>query len=124
MFKDQWTDPRWQKKRLEIMNRDKWMCRVCKENKEMLSVHHIHYGLKEDHIGPWDYSNGTLLTVCESCHEVLHKYPYYMKCCHDYLDVALEYDLLNGDIFLDLYSRWADMNYGSNILYGAWGPLI
>lgn len=55
MYKrEQWKDPRWQKKRLEIMERDGWKCVSCGDSEEMLSVHHVSYSGSEDWEGPWD----------------------------------------------------------------------
>lgn len=61
-------DPRWQKKRLEIFDRDKFSCRVCGNKNEMLSVHHKVYVFNTP---PWEYDNDKLLTVCDICHKTL-----------------------------------------------------
>jgi 5-methylcytosine-specific restriction endonuclease McrA len=47
-------DQRWQKKRLEIMQRDEFTCTRCYESEKTLNVHHCYYlyGKK-----PWDYEN-------------------------------------------------------------------
>lgn len=58
-------DPRWQKKRLEILERDGWQCRFCGEKETTLHVHHICYLPRRD---PWDIPNGFLITFCEGCH--------------------------------------------------------
>ena len=64
-YAEKLKDPRWQKKRLEIFNRDDWMCQFCGEKGKTLAVHHIMYQSGKD---PWDHSNDNLLTLCESCH--------------------------------------------------------
>lgn len=58
-------DPRWQKKRLEILSRDKFMCQFCYDEESPLHVHHIAYfnGF------PWEIPNHLLKTLCEDCHE-------------------------------------------------------
>ena len=58
-------DPRWQKKRLEIFNRDNWKCKLCGDNKTTLQVHHKEYLNGND---PWDYPKDMLVTICEHCH--------------------------------------------------------
>jgi hypothetical protein len=59
-------DPKWQKKRLEILNRDKWVCRMCCDGKNTLQVHHKYYiGGKN----PWEYDDHILVTLCSECHE-------------------------------------------------------
>jgi len=64
-YSEKLKDPRWQKKRLEILDRDKWTCKICGETEITLHVHHIFYLPK---IEPWDVPSGFLLTVCEDCH--------------------------------------------------------
>jgi len=59
-------DPRWQKKRLEILERDEWMCQKCFNSESTLVVHHRRYLPDRD---PWDYPNELLVTLCEDCHE-------------------------------------------------------
>lgn len=59
-------DPRWQKKRLEIMQRDGFACRMCGDKSKTLNVHHGYYARKTD---PWEYPEETLWTLCEACHE-------------------------------------------------------
>ncbi len=59
-------DPRWQKRRLKILERDAWRCRICGENEKQLHVHHRYY---ENGAAPWDYPDAALCTLCESCHK-------------------------------------------------------
>lgn len=60
-------DPRWQKKRLKIMERDGFACQVCSDNESELHVHHRYYKNSE---GPWDYPDRALVTLCKSCHDL------------------------------------------------------
>jgi glutaredoxin len=62
-------DPRWQKKRLEIMARDKWTCGICQDAKNTLNVHHLKYSKM-----PWDAPDGFLITLCEQCHQAEEAY--------------------------------------------------
>ena len=59
-------DPRWQKKRLEIFERDNWMCQKCFDEKSTLVIHHKLYLPKTE---PWDYPQELLITLCQPCHE-------------------------------------------------------
>lgn len=59
-------DPRWQKKRLEILSRDKFTCQMCGDKETTLHVHHKRYKSNTD---PWDYQNFSLVTLCSTCHE-------------------------------------------------------
>jgi len=58
-------DPRWQKKRLEVFNRDDFTCLMCGSGEETLHVHHERYCKN-----PWDVSLEFLQTLCFRCHEV------------------------------------------------------
>lgn len=60
-------DPRWQKKRLLIMERDGWKCVVCGNEKTTLNVHHKSYAKNGN---PWDVPDDELLTLCEDCHSI------------------------------------------------------
>jgi 5-methylcytosine-specific restriction endonuclease McrA len=59
-------DPRWQKKRLEVMQRDGFSCQICFDTDSTLNVHHRRYIQGNE---PWEYENYLLVTLCESCHK-------------------------------------------------------
>jgi hypothetical protein len=61
-------DPRWQKKRLKIMERDNFTCQICKDKETSLNVHHKRYVKGRL---PWQYTDKDLLTVCEDCHNLI-----------------------------------------------------
>ncbi len=65
-YAEQLKDPRWQKKRLEILERDGWECQRCTSTEKTLHVHHTYY---ERGKMAWDYDGEFLLTICEECHE-------------------------------------------------------
>ena len=65
-FFDQYKDPRWQKRRLEIMQRDEFMCQCCYDPENTLNVHHKYYIHNKK---PWEYPSELLITLCEKCHE-------------------------------------------------------
>ena len=65
-YSDKLKDPRWQKKRLEVLKRDEWQCQRCHDSKSMLAVHHRRYLVGKE---PWDYPDELLITLCENCHE-------------------------------------------------------
>jgi len=67
-YSEKLKDPRWQKKRLEIMQRDEFMCQLCQETEETLVIHHYKYSGE-----PWDVEDKYLMTLCESCHESEHR---------------------------------------------------
>ena len=63
-YKEKFLDPRWQKKRLEIFNRDQWTCQLCFSLSKTLHIHHKYY----QNTDPWDYDSTALITLCEECH--------------------------------------------------------
>ena len=64
-YSEKLRSPKWQKKRLEILNRDGWKCLFCGTEIENLQVHHILYKKRE----PWDYPDYLYQTLCETCHQ-------------------------------------------------------
>lgn len=65
-------DPRWQKKRLEVLQRADWACEVCGDKESTLHVHHKRYFKGRE---PWEYDDDQLAVLCESCHEATHDAP-------------------------------------------------
>jgi len=68
-YSEQLKDPRWQKKRLEIMSRDNFKCMECGSGKSTLNVHHIKY---EKGNAPWQYEDSNFKTLCDNCHSLEH----------------------------------------------------
>lgn len=62
-------DPRWQKKRLEVMEAAGFSCVECGEDKKPLNIHHGYY---EKGMAIWDYPNDSLWCLCEDCHRKIH----------------------------------------------------
>jgi hypothetical protein len=69
-YAEKLRDPRWQRRRLEIMQRDEFACRDCGSTSEMLNVHHSLYRKGAD---PWDYADDELSTLCRACHKFRHQ---------------------------------------------------
>lgn len=58
------ADPRWQQKRLLIMQRDHFTCQKCADKETELQVHHKEY------LGnPWEAKDEDLETLCAHCHK-------------------------------------------------------
>ncbi len=64
-FEEQIKDPSWQRKRLEILKRDEWMCQICFSDENQLQVHHKRYK-KNTHY--WDYDDSNFISLCCDCH--------------------------------------------------------
>lgn len=71
-YSDKLKNPKWQRCRLEVMQRDNFTCTLCGDDRTTLNVHH------EDYSGnPWEISHELLKTVCQHCHAVIHKLSEY-----------------------------------------------
>ena len=87
-YLEQYRSPKWQKLRLEILERDEWTCQKCFDDESQLQVHHRKYiyGNKV-----WEYDESYLVTLCDKCHQVESK---NMK---GEMDVFVE--ILNKNLF-------------------------
>lgn len=63
-YQEKLKDPRWQKKRLQILDRDEWCCQKCYDTESTLQIHHRYYKKCD----PWEYPNEALITLCGDCH--------------------------------------------------------
>lgn len=59
------TDPRWQKKRLQMFDAAGWKCQNCGAADRELHVHHLVYSKGN----PWDAPADTLEVLCSECHD-------------------------------------------------------
>ncbi len=68
-YKEKLLDPRWQKRRLQILQRDKWRCTWCGNKNLTLHVHHFSYPKGKE---IWEVDDSVLTTLCELCHSINH----------------------------------------------------
>lgn len=69
-YAEKLKDPRWQKRRLTILDRDEWHCQMCFDSETMLVVHHRYYTPGAQ---PWEYPDEALITLCDNCHRSEHE---------------------------------------------------
>lgn len=69
-YKEQLLNPKWQKKRLEILERDKFTCQICLDTETTLHIHHGYYDPTYQTLA-WEYPNHTYKTLCSDCHKAL-----------------------------------------------------
>jgi hypothetical protein len=113
-YSEQLLDPRWQKMRLHILERDSFTCVSCASGEKTLHVHHTFY---EKGKAPWEYPAESLLTLCDDCHkeraeyerkimlaltsiksnEVLQGVAHNMSCAKDLADVIFFGTVMRGD---------------------------
>lgn len=92
-YSDKLKDPRWQKKRLEVMARDNFACKLCGDSESTLNVHHKKY--TESNI--WDERLDNLITLCNHCHYIIHNYNTYI---HRKIDIfGFDFKIFKSKIF-------------------------
>jgi hypothetical protein len=69
-YSEKYKDPRWQKKRLEVLEKANWKCRDCGSSTATLHVHHSYYVAGRN---PWEYPERTMMCLCEECHSDVHQ---------------------------------------------------
>lgn len=62
-------DPRWQRRRLEVLQRADFSCEQCGSKTDTLHAHHKIYRKGHD---PWEYEDRELACLCDNCHEIWH----------------------------------------------------
>lgn len=68
-YSEKLKDPRWQKKRLEVLEFYGWECSLCGDTESMLHVHHRDYFKGRE---PWEYEVSQLEVLCKTCHSEGH----------------------------------------------------
>jgi hypothetical protein len=113
-YSEKLKDPRWQKKRLQILERDEWLCRTCGRGDKTLHVHHSEYISGRD---PWEYEDKYLIVLCEDCHaEITNFLPEVTK------SLLLPFKLSLHDSFIwncaiETFSQWDDLH---GLVYTLW----
>jgi len=102
-YSEKLKSPKWQRKRLEILERDGWKCSCCGDTETTLNVHHCYYKKDKE---PWEYPNKSLIVLCEDCHKEEKENIYkYIKYLHDGLK---KLGIISNDMFplLEFISEW------------------
>lgn len=108
-YSDKLRHPKWQRKRLEALQRDDFTCQLCSDTETELQVHHLKYQ-GEPHDAPLE----SLQTLCKHCHHTVTRF----DKANDPVLVAIKLDtnyfaktksgiivigkITNGDLFLPL----------------------
>ena len=103
-YSDKLRSPQWQKKRLQILNRDKFTCKLCKDTETELHVHHKFY---EKGKQPWEYPDNVFVTLCKHCHVAVESIVKENgEVFFDYLEIVKVNTLQNKDVLL--FIRYCD----------------
>lgn len=68
-YKTQYMHPKWQKRRLEMLESVDYQCQSCEDTEKTLHVHHKRYIKGRD---VWDYPDDDLEVLCADCHKHEH----------------------------------------------------
>ena len=68
-YKSQYLHPKWQKRRLEMLESADYQCQSCEDTEKTLHVHHKRYIKGRD---VWDYADDDLEVLCVDCHKHEH----------------------------------------------------
>ena len=67
-YAEKLKNPKWQKKRLQVFNRDKFTCVLCGDKETELHVNHLKYSGE-----PHEAKLSDLQTLCKYCHKLYHE---------------------------------------------------
>lgn len=109
-YSEKLKDPRWQKRRLEILSRSDFTCEDpgCGNKEETLHVHHLDYLSNAE---PWEYPDEYLMVLCESCHTIVSEFrPLYEK------EIIKNYRLKIKDNYLqhvvkEVFKKYDNLDY-------------
>lgn len=71
-YSEKLRDPKWQKLRLRVMEYAEWRCQICGISDRTLHCHHSYYTKGKQ---PWQYPDGSIICICDRCHEKIHGKP-------------------------------------------------
>lgn len=66
-YKEQLSHPEWQKKRLQILERDNFCCTACYDTETTLHIHHKRYDKGKL---AWQYEDANFQAFCAHCHSL------------------------------------------------------
>jgi len=67
-YSEKLKNPKWQRKRLEVLNKANFTCELCHDIEETLQVHHLQYLSGKE---PWEYTLDNFKCLCATCHEAI-----------------------------------------------------
>lgn len=114
-YSEKLKHPMWQKRRLEILTRDNFTCKLCGDTETTLHIHHKEYQKGKD---PWDYPDHVLDTLCMHCHRVVEE----AKDYGDYIKVVKVLDTCGHSHYI-AYLRERDENKQLRVVFIYKDPL-
>lgn len=107
-YSEQLAHPKWQRKRLEILERDNFTCTLCGDTETTLHIHHEKYGKFA-----WSVNNKYLKTRCSHCHLLEEYYKkHYTLSTNTFIKISKR-DSVDNYIVLYVYRK---NNHNINLL--------
>ena len=95
-YREQLLHPNWQRKRLEVLNRDNFRCCMCEDDQTTLHVHHKQYAKGRL---AWEYPNDELVTLYEVLYDQLHPWAQpYVRFARGQPWISFAGDVLPGSV--------------------------
>lgn len=70
-YAEKLKDPRWQERRLKILEAAGWKCsEPCCEFRNENPTLHVHHKVYIRGLDPWEYEDWALQVLCEKCHKI------------------------------------------------------
>lgn len=115
-YADKLKDPRWQKMRLEVFNRDEWTCQFCGAKDQTLHIHHLLY----QQCDPWECDQSLLKTLCEKCHElefsVRDQFDYMLITTLKKVGIGAEDICIINSLITNIYKKNKSNTLGKQII--------
>lgn len=128
-YSEQYRSPKWQKKRLEVLNAADFRCEDCGSKEKTLNVHHVIYHKGRE---VWNYDNDELMVLCEECHQARHRLQSAMMLIMKrfgtpgltqiagYIHGMVFDDLLRQDLDERNIKLWDDEDYCQGVIDAVW----
>lgn len=110
-------DPRWQKKRLEVLQLNDFHCESCGDGESTLHVHHKEYFKGRE---PWEYEASQLAALCEACHAEQHETDDFLKLVCSFLPMFGPYCRRDA---AELLAGWSGFNSISDVNAGSFSHI-
>ena len=104
-YSEKLKDGRWQKKRLEILERDAWKCQQCGDAAETGTILHVHHKRYFHGCEPWEVPSTSLVTLCADCHQTETE-------CTSVMIASIKMKVLDKFLHDDLLDIAAALVYG------------
>lgn len=122
-YRDQLLHPKWQRKRLEVMDLAGFKCALCGDGDTTLNVHHRRYVSGRM---AWEYDTSEMECLCRPCHQRHHD-------ARGILERLIDHSEMSGGVAIGLIGGHLDAGLGldheaaaecksvcgESILYGA-----